>query len=53
MIEIASLVSICKTAVETGKQAAEAYRKKKLSGAEEELLVTPLGVARARPPARA
>jgi len=38
VIEIASIVAVCKTALDTGKQAAEAYRKKKLSDVEKELL---------------
>lgn len=39
MIDIASLVTLCETALAGGSKVFEAYRKKKLSEEEKELLI--------------
>jgi len=39
MIDIISLAALCKLAIEGGNKALEAYKKKKLSEAEKELLI--------------
>jgi len=39
MIDIVALAALCKLAIEGGNKALEAYKKKKLSEAEKELLI--------------
>ena len=39
MIDIASLVALCQAVLASGSKFIEAYKKKKLSGAEKELLI--------------
>jgi len=40
MIDIVSLVALCQVALTSGNKAREMYKKKKLSDAERELLIT-------------